>query len=251
MLIICCGMPRSGSTWQYQITSELVEKFGSGRRIGFLPAEAFLESTYVNTPANELLVLKCHQYHPYYGQLCEGGLAKAIYGFRDIREVVLSIAWKLGKSIPETIRSDALQQAIDSYYRWTTTPNTMIQRYEVFTSQPEKAILEISTHIGLTISENDASQVSLKYSKGANQNFVDEFKDSLQTQGIELKKNQVMYDQHSLLHWDHIRPETALKWQDLGPEILKELSLVVQQWLIDAGLEKDNNWSISSLSSKE
>ncbi len=242
MLIICCGMPRSGSTWQYQIVSGLVEKFRVGRRIGFLPAEVYLKSTHATTKTQEFLVLKCHDYHPYFGQLCQDGLAKTIYSFRDIREVALSIAWKLGISILETIHGDALQHAIDSYYLWTATPNILIQRYEAFTSQPQKAILEISSHIGLTLSERDASQLAQNFSKDTNRIYVEKFKNSLLTQGIEPEKDYLMYDQHSLLHWNHIRPESTKRWQDLDPEELQEMSLVVQQWLLDTGFEKNNNW---------
>src|SRR5437764_423757 len=40
MHVFCVGMYRSGSTWQYDVVSHLLEKHRGGRRLGFVAGEA-------------------------------------------------------------------------------------------------------------------------------------------------------------------------------------------------------------------
>src|SRR5258707_9134346 len=40
-LIICVGMYRSGSTWQYEVVSHLVESYLGGKRLGFIEGQYY------------------------------------------------------------------------------------------------------------------------------------------------------------------------------------------------------------------
>src|SRR5438128_908861 len=102
--VFCAGMPRSGSTWQYQVVSHLLEQHRGGVRGGFLERpedfERIAEQTAGRAP---WLTLKTHNGHPPYAQALRDGRAVAVYSHRDPRDVTFSLMHKMRQPFEEVV----------------------------------------------------------------------------------------------------------------------------------------------------
>src|SRR5580692_10544334 len=96
MFIICCGMLRAASTLQYQIASDLVERAGLGQRVGWLEGGDLERAVGGNDRKGQLLVLKTHSYDSALGGMLDAGDARALYSYRDLRDVSVSACRKFG-----------------------------------------------------------------------------------------------------------------------------------------------------------
>src|SRR5512138_2281267 len=96
--IFCGGMIRAGSTLQYQIASELIERLGLGRRTGYLPPA---EHAWVlgARPVAGLSTFKTHELTEQVARQCRQSDAVALYIYRDLRDVVSSLQQKRARAI--------------------------------------------------------------------------------------------------------------------------------------------------------
>jgi len=245
MFIICCGMYRSCSTWQYLVAAELVESYGRGRRLGFIDGSEFLEKGSQLLHSNEMFVLKCHDFHSVWRELIETGSAKTIYAYRDIRDVACSLRWKLKMPFERIVTSEALQAAINSYYEWIAVPHGLIQQYEAIIGNPVTAVQQIADHLEIAIDIQAAIKIAQEYNLGANLSRTRQLTEALVEKGKDLGEsaNALLHDADTLLHWNHIRTDTPTDWRtELSHKELLSLYPVVSRWLIDVGLEKDDGW---------
>ena len=240
--IFCCGMYRSASTWQYLVTSDLIEKKGLGRRGGFVTINEFLNEEPVD---DEIVVYKTHDYHPVYEDLIKQEKAKAIYVYRDIRDVLCSLMWKFQISFEEALYGhDAFRMAIKGYYQWASCSEVLIQNYDAIISSPLDNVKSITKHLGIVADDELLISIFEDHSKHANQKKTQKIKKKLNAQGknLELPENALLHNKNSLLHWNHIRP-TENNWNEiLSNEQIEEMRPFVTQWLLDAGYENDANW---------
>jgi hypothetical protein len=246
MYVICCGMYRAASTWQYLVASELVERAGAGRGIGFIEGNAFDLKSHELDAASQVLVLKCHDFHPLYGALMTQRRAVGVYAHRDIRDVACSFAWKLAFSFDELVDSVPFRSAIDSYYKWSAIPGILIQPYDSIVRTPADAVRAIASHLSLPVDDAMAGEIVAKFDLDSNRRRAGNLRESLIRQGVDLQlpANAILFDERTLLHWNHIRPPETPDWRlHLSREELERLRPIVQQWLIDAGYETDGSWA--------
>jgi hypothetical protein len=245
MLVICCGMYRSGSTWQYLVASELVEGRGLGQRQGFFPDPESIDPTWVH---DDLLhVLKVPDFHPAFGDMLQAGSAKAVYSYRDVRDVICSYMRKARTSFDETIQPGGiLPKVLDSFYRWTSTSGILIQKYSLIEAGPAEAVLQIGSHLGIALDRREAESISGTYSREANYGRTQALAAELRSRGTDLDKreNAYLYDQHTLLHWNHVSAERSDQWREtLGRSEIAALGPIVSPWLIETGFETDSSWA--------
>jgi predicted O-methyltransferase YrrM len=250
MFLICCGMYRACSTWQYLVVSELVETQGLGQRLGFLDAVTFSHVRHSFLDNDQLLVLKCHDFHPVFGELIESGRAKAIYSYRDVRDVTCSLMRKMMLSFEQVVAGDSpLRKAIASYYQWTGTSDTLVQSYEAIVSNPVESVCQITAYVGLSINEQQARAIAQKFSLEANRQRAWLLTKELRKQGKDLVQSDsaLLYNSHTLLHWNHFSSGPKTNWREtLGANQLLRLEPIIGRWLIDAGFEKNNSWVFNS-----
>lgn len=139
MLAICNGMPRAGSTLQYNVARRLVEKTGAGRGEAFVTADENhpkrIETGRLTEWATDdrWHVAKTHEVFDALPQLLATGRARVLYIYRDLRDVAVSIERAFGASGDELMRRvgegvewyerlDALRAAHPTAFLW--------QRYE-------------------------------------------------------------------------------------------------------------------------
>jgi hypothetical protein len=249
MDVFCVGMYRSGSTWQYDVVSHLLEKHRGGRRLGFVTGEEF--ATLRGQGAGGWRVLKAHDAHPAFAAALARGRALAVYSFRDLRDVAYSLLHKFGGPFEEVIeRQHRLHLCLDNDAFWTARPRTLCQRYEEFLARPAAAALALAGQLGVELSGGEASALAEEYSLRANLWRTVELANRLRGEGVDLDDpaNAQRWDGQTLLHWNHIRAGRVGGWRaEATPRELAVLAGICGGWLIARGYEPDLAWALPAV----
>lgn len=227
MWIFCCGMKRSGSTLQYQLTAHLVEMAGKGTRVGW--TERFEDAQAEHAGVAGWKVYKNHNYSPAMGaELARG--AKGVYVYRDLRDVFVSFMHKQNAPFERLWKRDVLRDLVENYTLWTQQPNMLVTRYETMMADVPGEVARIAAHLGIHLSAEDAVRVADEYS-------VDKQRERLQHVDV-LERNEriksVGFDPHSLLHQNHISGENGQigQWQTaLTPSEIARIEAKYGLWL--------------------
>ncbi|HEY9662008.1 MAG TPA: sulfotransferase domain-containing protein [Allocoleopsis sp.] len=236
MLLFSCGMVRSGSTVQYQIAVELVESHNLGMTIGWIsnPNSEILEVLQsVTKRRDKYLILKCHDYTTAAGQLVELGAAKAVYIYRDLRDVAVSLGHKFFESVDAALASGLLERSLANYYGWTSTRKLMISRYESMMDDLKQEVTDVASYLKVNCSEAKISKIAEKFSIGAQKQRIEAFNYS--KHGIAGSGGDA-YDPVSQLHNHHIQSGEWGQWKEaLTPEQIEWIEHRAFSWLVDRG----------------
>lgn len=241
MDVICCGMYRACSTWQYEVIGHLIEWRRKGERLGYVEG-----STYDPKPGRgRFRVLKCHDAHPKFTLAVAEGDALAVYSYRDLRDVVDSMRHKTGKSF-EGLMGEGLVHRIlwnDSY--WMTRPGVLAQRYEDLVSDPTGGVRELARFLGISLSTEEAEEIAEAYSPEANRRRAEAVRLEARSIGVDPDDPaQVLrHDPETLLHGNHLRSGRVGGWREaLSLEDQGMLARIVGPWLVSRGYELDRSW---------
>ena len=229
-------MPRSGSTLQYQIVTEIVESTGKGMTIGYVDkiTPAFVEYFKdISYREDKFLVVKCHNYTSEVKNLAQHSNIKFFYSYRDIRDVVVSLGNKFLNSTNEVIKKDKASYHLYNYYQWTSLKNIFISEYNSLVQNMSEEIIKIAKYLQQEITLQAVQFISEKFSLD---NQIKKIKtiENLK-QGIQNSKNDI-YDPVSQLHNNHIRSGKSEQWkQELSSEQIEYLENLAFSWLIDRG----------------
>lgn len=256
MIVLCAGMQRSASTWQYDVVSRLVEHHRCGRRLGFFQTgDDFAEflRTHADLPA--WAVVKTHRQHPFFAELLASGRAAAVYSYRDLRDVAFSLAHKCGCSFEEIVeRRGGLHDCLADDHFWTAQPRTLVQRYEDAIADPAAGVAAIAGHLGIDLEPGEAAAVAEEYSLTANTWRTVELKQRLLGAGVILDNpaNAHHKDERTLLHWNHIREGNAGGWREQAtPRQIALLAAICGTWLKERGYELDDTWALPALAAMQ
>lgn len=233
MWIFCCGNQRSGSTLQYQITSEIIESLGIGRRRGQINNESFGDLMMTENKNNEYLVVKTHDFIIQGAELIKKGEAKAIYAYRDLRDVMISLMSTLGRSFYSLLRDGYADFFLKVDYEWSRVPGMHISKYEEIIKDRKREVLRIADYLGLKITDSVAREIADKYS-------IEEQKKRIE--GIDYKtiyreagRNNAP-DPYSMLKLDHIHSPVPGQWRmRLSKMQLGMVESIAHKWLIKKG----------------
>jgi hypothetical protein len=249
--VFCAGMPRSGSTWQYQIVSHLLEAHRGGVRGGFLERpEDFARMAEQTAGRAPWLTLKTHNGYPAYAEALRDGRAAAVYSYRDLRDVTFSLMHKMRLPFEEIVGRLQLVQCLNDHTFWTAQPNVLCQRYERIVSDPAACVVEVADFLGLRLADGEAERLAAAYSLEANRARARELARRLREKGVDLDgaDNAALHDEHSQLHWNHIRAGRVGGWRDEAtPEQLAVLAKECGVWLIENGYERDLTWAMPAM----
>ncbi len=144
--VICAGMYRACSTWQYEVAAHLVEEHGGGLRLGYLLSgqyTALLAGAAGSVVADSakrrgFRVIKAHEGERAMARELKAGRACALYAFRDVRDVVFSLMHKRGKTFEELLRQGMIHQILANDRFWMGQPNVLVQRYDDLIREPAR-----------------------------------------------------------------------------------------------------------------
>ncbi len=140
--IFCGGMLRAGSTLQYQIASELIERSGLGVRSPYADPMSHEGALQAAVPKGISRTFKSHALTPSIMERLADGNAVALYSFRDLRDVIASQqqknGWSLGERDLRALVADLL--ATDS--AWRSLPRVHVVRYESMVTRLLEEVLD-------------------------------------------------------------------------------------------------------------
>lgn len=207
MIIACNGMLRSGSTLQYNMVRLLVEAAGVGKSEGYYTAaelddkKADLRSWGADARYH---VIKLHDFYPDTARMVGEGVMKVCYIYRDIRDVAASAKRKWGHRGKALI--EITDEAIDIYRKIRGMEGILVQRYEQVMAGKEEAVREISSYLGLKVSDNVIKNICEELSIENVKKFTDRgaslYKFIFLAKKIGLPVS--VYDSKTLLHKSHI-----------------------------------------------
>lgn len=243
MDVLCVGMYRACSTWQYEVVAQLVERRRGGRRLGYMLGEEYAELVAREGDDPGWRVLKSHEEHPAFARALAEGRAVAVYAFRDLRDVVYSMLHKRGLGFDEFFRQGMIHQILANDRFWSRQPRRITQRYEDLIADPATGVVELARHLGIALAAGEASQLAEEYSLEANRRRTQEVASRLRSQGIDLDDpaNRQRWDEQTLLHWNHLRSGRVGDWRERAtPHERAILARIANRWLVRHGYQPDD-----------
>ncbi len=242
MDVLCVGMYRACSTWQYEVAAHLAERHRKGRLLGFVLGEDYAQRERL---VRGWRVLKSHEGHRGFAAALADGRARAIYARRDLRDVVFSFMFKRGMSFDEFLRQGLIHQVVENDRFWMAQPLRLDQRYEDLIEDPAAGVEGIAAHLGIELEPGEADEIASEYSFERNRKRTLDLKRRLAATVGDLDNPALsqIYDGRTLLHWNHLRDGRAGGWRERStPRQRAAMHRVVGRWLIAHGYEADDSW---------
>ena len=233
-------MPRSGSTVHYQLTADLVETQGIGKRVGYvdpLSLEA-LESLKNEESDDKLLVVKCHNYSEQAAELISSGKGKAIYVYRDIRDAMVSYMNRCSISFEKAMRLDGgfVETTLSSYYKWNSVDTILVSQYEDMVDNLKEEVIKIAEFLGLRITDEIAMSLARKHTLIQEFQHIRHF--DYEQEGTQINNThwEGSYDPKTQLHQNHIRSGKQQQWKYfLSNYQLLQVEAIAHEWLKERG----------------
>jgi hypothetical protein len=244
-LIICVGMYRSGSTWQYEVVSHLVETYRDGKRLGFIEGQYFECYPEAACPSDRKRVLKAHDVHPTFVRLIEERQATPVYSYRDLRDVAFSYMYKAKLEFGDLLEQGFFAKVLENDAYWRSRRGVISQRYEQMMSDPTRAVADLAGWLGILLPAGEAHRLAEEYSWEANLRRTQEVRRKAAEAGIDLNdpEHKFEHDHQTLLHWNHLREGDRRGWRELAtPEQREAFATHCGDWLIANGYETDTSW---------
>ncbi len=238
MWVICAGLPRSASTWQYMIASDIVERYLGGKRCG--PADFhLLKEAHDMASDGRPRTFKTHLSNERFETLINSGITLNLYSFRDLRDVAVSLTHQWKMSLDQLFASNTFKWLIDTDRFWKNQPRTLVQRYETIVADRIEAVKEIGRHLEVILSDRQAADLSEEFSIEKNSERCEAFADSLSKSGADLDSQSAsaLKDPTTELHWNHIRSGRVGQWTEMSEQHQRRLHEVCGEWLTHNGYE--------------
>jgi hypothetical protein len=200
MLVLCNGMPRSASTWSYNVARELLRLAGTGEVFGGYDEN--LHRFLRGLPASAShAVLKCHSLDPTGIGLTQLGAAKVIYTWRDVADATASFMAMFDVDFEHTIA--VMSSSLDLYRRHCHN-GALILSYAEITGHPVASVRKVDVHLHLDLPDDAIAVIAEETSLRKMRERVDKI-GSLDYGHHLLRHERSSYDPETLLHINHIR----------------------------------------------
>jgi CBS domain-containing protein len=230
--IFCGGMLRSGSTLQYNIAAELVERYGVGRREIWVDDHIWY---FQNANPNSLTVFKSHFLSNSVDHQFHEGRAVGLITFRDIRDATAS--WQAKNRMPLSM-SDAIdfaETAVRLLDPWEKLPRELVyfSKYEDTFSSIYHEAKNIADWLKLRISDSDLEDINEKLSVDSMKRMIKNTDEkSITISGAN------SWNTNTLIHIDHMNGGAVGRYKnELSSELIEELSQRHGDWLLAHGYE--------------
>lgn len=231
--VFCGGMYRSASTLQYQIVADLVERARLGQRIAYARPEDFETVRDVHRETPGIKVFKSHRLTPAIADEFDDGNARAVYIYRDLRDVVASWIQKTGRSFESIDRKGFVGNCIEQYDRWTACPGVLVSCYETVTADLSGEVKRIRDFLRLPIADDTCDELAQAYSLDRQRERVADVAEGR----VEVEDaGKHAFDSRMLLHANHIFSGAHGAWRSvLTVEQAKRVEAVARDWMLARG----------------
>jgi hypothetical protein len=199
MLVLCNGMPRSASTWSYNVAMALLRRTAEEVCGDY---DENLHRFLCGLPASCVhAVLKCHSLDPAGRGLAQLQAAKVIYTWRDLADATASFMTMFDVDFERTVA--LMSNSLDLYRRHRRN-GALILSYEAITQQPTESVAAVASYLNVAVRREQVAEIAEANSFGRMRERVKEI--SMVDYGERLvRHDRTSYDPDTLLHIDHIR----------------------------------------------
>lgn len=268
MLIICMGMKRSGSTWQYNVVRNIVEAHELGGAEGFFHEDELLSRR------KELLewarqdsvhVVKTHGRFESNEEPGTRGGIRIVFSYRDLRDMAASMKRQFGVEGGRLIH--LVGEGVETYGWVRSRSDVLMQRYEDFSRDPCSAIREIADFLGYELDEELVARIMRACSRETMKKISDEqSKDSIkslyhwlwhmnrrfnvkkrllgagfpESLWIRMRRLAAPYDERTLLRPGHLSVDGGSERRGiptLDEEERRQIESLFSEWLAQEGYE--------------
>ncbi len=202
MLVLCNGMPRSASTWSFNVAIGLLRHRANaeqvhggydedvGHFLGAIPGQS------------RHVVLKCHSLDSFGRALAQSGAAKVIYTWRNISDAIASFMRMFNVDFEHAfaVARDSLQ--LYDFHR--STGNVVVLHYDEIAAESLESVRRIDAYFGFHSSEEVLRSVCEQTSFTEMRAKVG-ILDNTENQQRLIKLERTTYDPETLLNLNHIR----------------------------------------------
>jgi hypothetical protein len=222
-------MPRSGSTWSYNVVRSLLKRRGRLDTTvhGWIDNEVQLDDllgAYDDSTSD--LVVKVHRLGELALEYIRKGRAKNVFTVRDPRDTVVSIHWMWKEPIEQIIASKRFQYIGALYRRLDEDGKTLFVDYPSLLLQPAATIERVAIYLGIPLTPGEAHAIQGDHEIRK----VAQFSSS---PAMQLFKES--YDPETLLHKNHVRDGSQGYWarylsEQQAQEILAQIGIPSSCW---------------------
>lgn len=199
MIVICNGMPRSASTWSFNVATALLHRSQPLCEVhgGYDENTArFLES--IPSTATHAVV-KCHELDVHGSALAQSGVGKVIYTWRDPADATVSAMRMFGYDFERSLAViDSSLELYSFHRRWG---GALILDYERIVSASIESVGRIAAFLGL----DDRPDTVRAVAEQTSLESVKKNAESLTDDAPLVRHSGLEYDPDTLLHPGHIR----------------------------------------------
>jgi hypothetical protein len=202
MLILCNGMPRSASTWSFNVVTGLLRRSNPAQTLcGGYDEDVvrFLSGIDWNTTH---AVLKCHSLDQFGQRLAHLGAAKVVYTWRDVADATVSYMRMFGNDFEHAL--DVMDTSLQLYRFHFESGNAVILGYDDIMSYPGDAIELIARYLGIEARPDLIAEVNEETSLKRVRQKVEQL-NSDEAQHRLIRHENTRYDPETLLNVNHIR----------------------------------------------
>lgn len=237
-------MKRAGSTVQYQLVAEIVERMGLGKRVGFVDQDNVKDLLAATKDRRQLFVAKAHDFFDDFYSVFARNEVKVVYVYRDIRDVAVSLMAKKGNnSFWRLFISGDIEDILYQYQKWTSTSPVLISRYEYMVQDLSQEVGRIAEFLGIDLDNASTGSLAEEYSMQNQLQRIDEIEKRNEGLVLKGKKNQYWVDPKTLLNQKHIRSGASEQWRNkLSPFQIGLLEYVAYDWMKSVGYSINQPW---------
>jgi hypothetical protein len=201
MIVLCNGMPRSGSTWSFHVCEKLLRAADPRARVctRFTHAPGDCIDTLVRHCDH--LIVKSHSLDCQSMAMCCAGAAKVIYTHRDPYDAVASLMQMFGYTFEQA--AAAIGRSLRLYQFHRSHGRAMIVPYRELREKPRATIRAISRYLETAVSTEKIGRVDAETSFAAMKAVADQIGES--DSEFLVRRPGTVYDKRTHLHRNHLR----------------------------------------------
>ena len=210
--IFCNGMPRSGSTWSFNVCRELLQStFGQKKVVATYVGEGSQLDNYlsIHNEDDKIHILKFPYPTPLMSKMMKQGRAKNIYTMRHPLAALASFKETFNPPFESAVKS--IQASLKAADKWRNDPGTLFVEFDTIFSNPREEILRIATHLDLEANGPLIDRITEKTSFDITRKIVQDLAQKPKEQLIQAGNSY--YDPKTLLHLDHLPKGQARDWR--------------------------------------
>jgi Sulfotransferase domain len=222
MIVLCNGMPRSASTWSFNVCRLLLKDLRPDATLYGRYHENLAEVIDPLCGSYDHVVLKCHTLDQRGRELCRSGVARAIYTHRDPFDAIHSAMVMFRHTFDDALES--IRRSLELYEFHRSTGEAHIVSYDAIVRKPQKAIADVAAYLDLDAAPEVIGRVAVETS-------VEAMKEIARQVGGErrgIRTPRSIYDPETQVHRDHIRDgRTGHARHYLSPDQLRRAEEVL------------------------